>query len=136
MRHEDVRHKVSQTMKERGCCPTVRGGNGHGMTGPERRLSDATGLFPHVIAVGRIDGYPSNYKLDLANPQIRLAVEIDGGSHGTLKVQDADARKTDYLESHGWTVLRFTNAEVLGDTDRCAQMVASTTSKLKASTPT
>lgn len=137
MKNPAVRSKVSRTMKAMGYAPTVRGGNGHGMTVPERLMSEATGLTPHTVTTHRRpEGYPTHYKLDLADPAVKLAIEIDGGSHKSLKVRAADARKEEFLNGLGWTVLRFSNSEVTADAIRCAETVAFTTSKLRANTPT
>ncbi len=137
MKRPAVRAKVSASMRAGGHKPQARGGNGHGMTEPERLLAEATGLAPFVLPTGsKYSGYPTNYKLDLADPDLKLAVEIDGGSHKSLKVKEADARKEEFLNERGWTVLRFSNEAVRGDLTTCALTVSFTTSKLRANTPT
>jgi very-short-patch-repair endonuclease len=50
----------------------------------------------------------------------RLIVEVDGGSHDSLERSSHDAERQQWIESRGYRVLRFTNAEVLAD----ARMVA------------
>ena len=40
----------------------------------------------------------------------KLIVEVDGDTHGNRA--DYDVRRTEYLESFGYRVLRFSNAEV------------------------
>jgi very-short-patch-repair endonuclease len=54
------------------------------------------------------------YLVDFACVALRLIVEIDGSQH-----QDsvADAARDFYLQSRGWTVLRFWSWEALSDTD-------------------
>ena len=47
----------------------------------------------------------------------KVIVEIDGGYHFTEKQQTDDAVRTDWLEQHGYKVIRFTNEQVLCDTD-------------------
>lgn len=74
-------------------------------------------------------GYPSHYKADLAHEGLKIAVEIDGRSHSSLKRQAQDAKKERFLRGLGWTVLRFTNEEVLENPTRCVQMVRSITSR-------
>ncbi len=44
---------------------------------------------------------------------VMLIVEVDGDTHGTTQTQDA--RRTDYLESEGFRVIRFSNAEVMAN---------------------
>ena len=46
-----------------------------------------------------------------------LIVELDGGYHFTEEQQKEDAIRQSWLEHMGYNVLRFTNEEVLFDTD-------------------
>ena len=92
----------------------------------------------HVVPMGknRAEGLPTVYKVDIASPELMIAIEVNGGSHGSLRVQAADKRKTEALAGRGWTVLSFTNKEVTGSLADCVQTVMSTISKSKGSTPT
>src|SRR5574344_1814573 len=40
-----------------------------------------------------------------------LVIEIDGGYHSLPGQQTRDAQRTEWLETHGYTVLRFCNEE-------------------------
>lgn len=53
--------------------------------------------------------------IDFYFPALRLAIEIDGGYHRAPSRWRRDLVKTAELEAMGLTVLRLTNAEVLGD---------------------
>ena len=53
-----------------------------------------------------------NYVVDFYCHQAKLVVELDGSQHYDPAEQEKDRRRTDYLESQGLTVLRFTNLEV------------------------
>lgn len=53
-----------------------------------------------------------NYITDFFCHQLQLIIEIDGDSHGPAHAQSKDAERTEFLESQGLTVLRFTNREV------------------------
>ena len=53
------------------------------------------------------------YFLDFAIISHRLAVEIDGETHATVEGAARDERRTAWLQAKGWSVLRFTNAEVM-----------------------
>jgi len=83
-------------------------GNGKPPTRSEaemfKRLRDREFQREFVVRTGTRS--PSHYKIDLAQESVKLAIEIDGSSHGA-KRRIADARKTSFLESKGWTVLRF-----------------------------
>lgn len=57
----------------------------------------------------------SQYILDFAYLDSRLAIELDGGYHNEMDQQYDDAVRTKNLEQLGWRVLRFTNAEVFHD---------------------
>ncbi len=51
-----------------------------------------------------------------------LIVEVDGDTHGATA--EYDARRTAFLEAQGWRVLRFTNAEVMGNIEGVLPTVA------------
>lgn len=53
------------------------------------------------------------YILDFFCPQIKLAVELDGGQHAEEENKEYDAIRTDYLKGIGIEVLRFWNNEVM-----------------------
>ena len=55
------------------------------------------------------------YILDFAHLDSWLAIELDGGYHNKTEQQEDDAVRTKNLESMGWHVLRFSNAEVFHD---------------------
>lgn len=50
------------------------------------------------------------YILDFCCLELKLTVEVDGGSH--LEQEAYDDRRTEWLKSKGWVVSRFTNIEV------------------------
>jgi very-short-patch-repair endonuclease len=52
----------------------------------------------------------------------RLIVEADGGQHAE---DMRDARRTAFLESKGYRVLRFCNNDILTNLDGVAQVIAS-----------
>ena len=47
----------------------------------------------------------------------RLIIEIDGGYHQLPEQVTSDEERTAWLESKGFTVIRFTNEQVLSDTN-------------------
>ena len=47
----------------------------------------------------------------------KLIIEVDGGYHQLPQQQTSDAERQQWLESQGFTVIRFTNEEVLGNID-------------------
>lgn len=57
----------------------------------------------------------ARWRLDLAWPELGIAVELDGRSvHEAPTALLADRRRQNDLEAHGWLVLRFTWADVFG----------------------
>lgn len=73
----------------------------------------------------RSDGNPTHYSLDVANEALKIAVEVDGGSHVALAVRARDKRKDEFLRSRGWKVFRFTNRQVEEDLAACVRIVRS-----------
>lgn len=139
MHDTDTRAKVSATLRSMGWGPTQRGGNGRGPTEPQKTLSEVLGWPTEVVVCTKMprgSGYPTNYKLDIGEPELMVGIEIDGSSHCSRKRQEQDAKKEEFLTSLGWTVLRFTNAEVMDDLAGCVRTVVSTTWRSTGTTTT
>jgi len=111
----EVREKISRRLKAMRHAPSVRGGNGTGLTVPQEFMLGVLGgdwIAEYPLSLGPLTpGYPTHYKLDLALPERRIAVEVDGTSHHGRR--DKDAKKDERLASLGWTVLRFWNQDIL-----------------------
>lgn len=114
MNNPETRLKVSKKLKEMHYGPSVRGGNGTGMTFQQKLMKDVlleNWIDEYAISLGkRQKGYPTNYKVDLANLKLKIAIEVDGNSHYSRKEQDK--KKDEKLNSLGWKVLRFTNNQI------------------------
>ncbi len=54
-----------------------------------------------------------NYIVDFACMQYRLIIEVDGPIHDASKQALRDEVRSEFLKQEGFTVLRFTNEEVL-----------------------
>lgn len=83
-----------------------------------RRRLEPHGFVAELI-IGTGSRGPSYYAIDLAHEDRKLAVEIDGSSHLTAARWRSDERKTSFLTSRGWQVLRFREPV---DCNRVAQM--------------
>jgi very-short-patch-repair endonuclease len=57
------------------------------------------------------------YIADFACISSKLVVEVDGATHATPEELAYDARRTKYLESEGWTVIRVNNLDVYENMD-------------------
>ncbi len=55
------------------------------------------------------------YIADFACIEGKLVVEVDGATHWTPNELEHDQRRTAFLESKGWRVLRVTNLDVFDD---------------------
>jgi len=65
-----------------------------------------------------------SYIADFICPDARLVVELDGSQHGEERARQADQRRTEYLESQGYRVLRFWNEEVLTNIDGVLETIS------------
>ena len=57
--------------------------------------------------------YPiGNYIVDFVCVQAMIVIEIDGGQHNTSRGIEEDKKRTEYIESCGYNVIRFWNSEI------------------------
>ncbi|MEK9180830.1 MAG: endonuclease domain-containing protein [Patescibacteria group bacterium] len=67
--------------------------------------------------------------LDFYCPEMKLAIEIDGGQHNETQNRQADEARTHYLRGLGIKVIRFWNNEILlnpeGVYDKILQIINS-----------
>jgi len=61
------------------------------------------------------------YVADFVCLEHRLIIEADGGQHAESK---SDGRRTAFLETKGYRVLRFWNNDILSNLDGVAQVIA------------
>lgn len=77
-------------------------------------------LWKYVLRAGKMKGYGFrrqrpvlNYIADFMCKELMLIVEVDGSIHELEEVRNNDEQRQKALEEAGFTVLRFTNNEVL-----------------------
>jgi very-short-patch-repair endonuclease len=87
-----------------------------------RNLTDAEAkLWVHLKRVKTVDTHfrkqvpVGNYIADFACMRGRLIIEVDGAQHGFDGGVQHDVKRTRFLESQGFRVLRFWNDDVLRD---------------------
>jgi hypothetical protein len=130
MKRPNVVKSMIETRARNGTyrqAPSVRGGNGTGPTKAQKMLADALGwktetavpTAPHVPlgkkrSYQKENGFPTCYKVDIANAQLKIAVEVDGASHNG-KRKKIDQKKADCLRGLGWKVLHLTNKQIEAD---------------------
>ena len=57
------------------------------------------------------------YIADFACPEVKLVIEVDGETHGSPDQLARDLRRTRFMESQGWQVIRCYNVEVYRNLD-------------------
>ena len=63
-----------------------------------------------------------NYIVDFISRKLNLIIEIDGNSHFSKSAADRD--RQDYLESLGYVILRFSEAEVVHRLDDVVEKIS------------
>jgi very-short-patch-repair endonuclease len=73
------------------------------------------------------------YRLDMALPNLQIAIEADGKAYHSSPKQKAHDRKRDaYLKSHGWQTLRFSGSQINGDINGVIKRIEKEMEKRKA----
>ena len=65
-----------------------------------------------------------NYIVDFVSFDNSLVIEIDGGQHNELQMKEKDTRRTAWLESQGFRVIRFWDNDVLLNIDGVLEKIA------------
>ena len=86
-------------------------------TDMERRLWFALRQMKNLGAHFRRQPPMGKYFPDFACHRAKLIVELDGSQHGEEKWQAHDAARTAFLESRGYHVQRFWNADLIENFD-------------------
>lgn len=64
------------------------------------------------------------YILDFYCPALRLCIELDGGQHFEAEGKTSDRKRDSWLARQGIHVMRFTNRDVLQETEAVLQAIA------------
>ena len=64
-----------------------------------------------------------DYIVDFFFRKSMLIIEIDGGYHDTEEQKEKDTIRQEWLEQNGYTVLRFTNDQILFDTENSVNII-------------
>jgi very-short-patch-repair endonuclease len=81
-------------------------------TEPEQRLWRALKRIPVYGSHFRRQVLIGPYVADFACLKARLIIELDGGHHSQDNIAAKDEARTHWLESEGYRVVRFWNAEL------------------------
>jgi BirA family biotin operon repressor/biotin-[acetyl-CoA-carboxylase] ligase len=104
--------------------PTFKPRNTERARALRREATPAERLLWRYLARGQLGAKFSRqmpvgpYFADFLCRELRMIVELDGFSHEMR--QEADAARTLAIEALGYRVLRFTNADVLGNVEGVA----------------
>ncbi|MGD9652956.1 MAG: endonuclease domain-containing protein [Candidatus Dadabacteria bacterium] len=93
-----------------------------------KNLTDAESKLWRHIRLRQVGGFKFRrqhpvgpYILDFACVEKLLAVEVDGGQHG--EYVDYDFKRSAYLETHAYKVLRFWNSDVLENIEAVKEVI-------------
>jgi adenine-specific DNA-methyltransferase len=96
-----------------------------------KNLTDPERLLWHHLRNHQIKGFKfrrqhpiGNYFADFICPSKKLVVELDGGQHADRTAYDA--KRTAYMESNGYRVIRFWNNDVMRDVDSVLEVILRT----------
>ncbi len=64
-----------------------------------------------------------NFIADFFCYELKLVIELDGGYHNELAVQEKDLKKECYLNQFGLNVLRFTNEDIYDNLSNCLDLL-------------
>lgn len=86
---------------------------------PERIFKEA--LIKNEI-IGWVQEYQNGiYSYDFAFIDLKIDIEIDGGTHLSEKVKIIDKRRDEWSNINGWVVLRFPVSEIKSNLDFCIE---------------
>lgn len=95
---------------------------------PEKIMMNA--LSASVIEGWEYKYQNSIYQYDFAIPDLKIDIEVDGGTHRQEKVIAIDERRDKFSRDNGWVVLRFEAKEVKENILGCINQIAITSSSL------
>ena len=93
-----------------------------------RNMTDAEQRLWYYLRAHRLQGFKFKrqqpigpYIVDFVCLDVRLVVEVDGGQHAEVKI---DQVRDAWLHSQGFRIMRFWNNDVLISTDMVLQAIA------------
>lgn len=72
------------------------------------------------------------YIADFYCHNLRLVIEVDGGIHTVKEIQSHDEGRTGELERFGIKVIRFTNTQILHNSDLVVEKINATIKQLSS----
>jgi len=98
-------------------------------------------LWKYALRASQMRGYKfrrqrpiGNFIADFMCLELKLVIEVDGITHQEVDVQRKDKRKQDWLESKGYTVIRYQDDHVLKRMDSVKKHLSWIIGKLEVKT--
>ena len=89
-----------------------------------KNLTDAEAILWSKLQRKQLHGYRfrrqhpiGSYIADFACSEAKLVVELDGATHSTAEERAHDAQREGFMQSQGWSLVRFWNADVYENLD-------------------
>ena len=87
--------------------------------GLRKDLTTAEELLWHELRAKRLGGHKfrrqhpvGDYIADFACIKAKTIIEVDGATHSTDAEREYDEKRTQYLESQNWKVIRISNEDI------------------------
>lgn len=95
-----------------------------------KNMSDAEVRLWNLLRAKQLKGFKfrrqaaiGRFIVDFVCFPNRLIIEVDGSQHGEPDKLKKDEQRTEWLESQGFSVIRFWNHEVLEDADTVVETI-------------
>lgn len=105
-------------------------------------MTEAENLLWDRIRKRKINGHKfrrqysvGGFIIDFYSPDLKMAIEVDGGYHLEYDQKIYDEERQRILESIGIKILRFTNDEVFSDINHVVKEISKETSISSLSSP-
>lgn len=96
-------------------------------------------LWKYVLKNQQLEGVKflrqraiDNYIVDFCSLELKLIIEVDGGTHNIEKVFENDALRQQHLEELGFEVIRFKDEEVLKQIENVRLYLVDLINRLKS----
>lgn len=73
------------------------------------------------------------FVIDFYSPEIKLAIELDGGIHTKLENREYDIKRQQYIEKFGITFCRITNEEYEANPEKALKRIEAAVKELSTS---
>lgn len=93
------------------------------MTQAEQHLWEKLKMEPFTKYRFRRQHPVQNFIVDFYSHALRMVIEVDGPYHEDIEQEKSDEKRTEILQFNNLKLLRFTNYDVLNDTDKVLEEI-------------